>query len=102
MTGDDSAPGHIVPEGALDLGHAATGTEERELELFLSFAVRLSGLVDRGVELAGQIGPFDVACSTVVDTRFVAVFGRSEAEFENDGVRYGASLGWPMRRPPSA
>jgi ATP-dependent DNA ligase len=54
VTGDDGASDHVVLERSLDLVHASTRAEKRQLELFvLSVGKGLTGLIDRGVQLAG-------------------------------------------------
>jgi len=101
VTGDDGPSGHIVLEGTLDLGHATTGADEREFFVF-PVAKGLSGPVDRSVQLAGQVGPHFVFRVGVRGWPIREALWWSGPKFENDGVRYGASLGWPMRRSPSS
>lgn len=100
MAGEDGASGHIVPKRAPDLSHAAARTDERELIVFV-VARRSSRVVDRSVEPEGQVGPNPVF-SGVPGCPIEDTLCGSVSKFEDDGVRYGASLGWPMRRPPSS
>lgn len=102
MAGDDSPPCHVVPERALDLDHASTRAVERQLDLLvLLAAIRPSKLVDRGVQLSSQVGPDEIS-RVAVRRPIRAALGRPVPQFEDNGVRYGASLGWPTRRPPSS
>jgi len=101
VTGDDGTSSHIVLERTLDLGHATTGADELEFFVF-PVPKGLRGLVDRSVQLVGEVDPDFVFRVGVRGWPIGAALWWSVPKFENDGVRYGASLGWPMRRPPSS
>jgi hypothetical protein len=88
VTGDNGPSGHIVAQRTPDLGHASTRAEERQLALFAVLAgMGLSGLVDRGVQLAGYVRPRGISWIVLPGRPLRAALGRSIPKLENDGVR---------------
>lgn len=102
MTVDDSSSGYVLPKRPLDLGHASTRAEKRQLKLVVFVAEKLTSLVDRGVQPASEIGRLDVFTPRLPGSRVDNGISRSEPKFENDRIRNGTSLTCLTRRPPAS
>lgn len=102
VTGHDGPSNRVLPERSPDLGHASAGADERQLEvLVVLVGKRPTGLVDRGVQLAGQLGPLERCLLGVLGRGLRAGRGRSVPNFENDGVGCGTRMGGAICRPSS-